>query len=1259
MASASAPDMLEPLHERDAVDCALDGELVDSPRLGDSRSNLSTKAPQNSERSQSTISTSAPSAACPAADVEVSESDEDECVDHSGLSRRSGLARAFTTPMPRLSTEQPGSVTNNSSFPPDRGKSGRQLWSQVRQRQSHGVTWSDGDGTGSSPLPSQKRKSFSLGPAVTALSAFRGLMSSLHSKKQAEDAAEEEVGGLAAQGDGYRGEPSLWRPNGDGCGKAPVVSEVELASGLTQYCIVSHKANVRELYEQVVVGEWDLQPPKLIISIMGGAGHMQMNDSIFDLESFSRGLVRAALRTGGWVITGGTASGVMDLVGKAMKTHDKQREVPCIGVLPFGALKRRWREAVDNEDGCSEWQASLLASDDERDNGIPLASVQENHTHVFMIDSGKIGGKAYGTETLFRAEFEQFLGKCQVETRSVTMASPRGSASIGEIPRVMILVNGGKFSLDSVLEAIQHGCPVVVCQGSGRVADTIVTLLKGSTEGRGKLDADECMDAALEHLKPDTANDSDKEKLLTIVRSRRVAVFSLAERLEEVIFRAMFDKSDDSVKGGAENQLILAVQWKCSNKYRDLCRQLVLECSRNSGTDQAALSPEGGYQFSRNMSNNEVAGGYQAAILTIFKRLVSCSSTDAHGEASVQCNRDKIDAGPIVDWLLEHYPLHMDKVEVSEDTLGRIRWDGLGQSKEKWYSMEGLLLWSVEVEAPVSVLKAIWMHMQDPCHAALATASACRQTAVSRHAYGSYTDSLLRKRLEDIADSFEKLAINLLTDLAQTTGLNPVEYIFQESQLWGGYTCFRLAHLLKCKMFVAAEFYRLAIDNYRMTPVPFELDKPQLNMRYKNPAKLLSVLFWPTGTGLRSRLDFYSTPYVKVYTHGLSRILFIILYSYTVFIGKLADGDPSLHEAMLFIWGCSFAMVEFQQLSSAPSFKEYISDPWNLLDCIHISTLLLTMSISFITADSKAAVNPLEKRLETLHCLNLLPSFFRVLQNFQISEYFGTLIMTVVGMGKDAMYFLVLLGIFALGFSCALTPILFPAGEARSKQGIFWSLWAIFGEVNDDARKAAEDMEWWLARRVAQILLYVLSLVSNVLLVNLLIAVMNNTYEDYQQHSHTEWAFFSASLVFDLDEVQILPPPLNLIETFWRIDDASSAEPVSDDMRDRSFRRMRSERPMLKRSTSKVKRGAINHSDMQQSQAKAAHQSLGDVDASEEEEVVRLRAENEELRGKNADMLAVIEASRLRGRTSILDEFTDAGRSARSSLAEPLFTARG
>ena len=58
---------------------------------------------------------------------------------------------------------------------------------------------------------------------------------------------------------------------------------------------------------------------------------------------FDRGLVSAAASTNAWVITGGTDTGVMKLVGNAFNSAGES--LPLIGVASYGCVKGR--EAFD------------------------------------------------------------------------------------------------------------------------------------------------------------------------------------------------------------------------------------------------------------------------------------------------------------------------------------------------------------------------------------------------------------------------------------------------------------------------------------------------------------------------------------------------------------------------------------------------------------------------------------------------------------------------------------------------------------------------------------------------------------------------------------------------------------------------------------------------------------------------------------------------------------------------------------------------
>merc|ERR1712025_1563090 len=103
--------------------------------------------------------------------------------------------------------------------------------------------------------------------------------------------------------------------------------------------------------------------------------------------------------------------------------------------------------------------------------------------------------------------------------------------------------------------------------------------------------------------------------------------------------------------------------------------------------------------------------------------------------------------------------------------------------------------------------------------------------------------------------------------------------------------------------------------------------------------------------------------------------MFIILYSYAAYSGRLVDSYSSLLEILLFLWGISLALVEVKQMRAAPTFRDYMEDLWNILDCLHISTLLCTQIATLVLGDRHAEKGDWDTVLENLHSINLLPSW--------------------------------------------------------------------------------------------------------------------------------------------------------------------------------------------------------------------------------------------------------------------------------------------
>eukprot|EP00435_Cladocopium_sp_Y103_P008136 s2327_g2.t1 len=320
-------------------------------------------------------------------------------------------------------------------------------------------------------------------------------------------------------------------------------------------------------------------------------------------------------------------------------------------------------------------------------------------------------------------------------------------------------------------------------------------------------------------------------------------------------------------------------------------------------------------------------------------------------------------------------------------------------------------------------------------------------------------------------------------------------------------------------MFVSATFYRLAVDLYWITPVPFHITKRQLNTKFLSWWAMLGLL-WNFQVCGFSLWEFLSIPSSQAWTHGVSRSLFVGLYSYAVFYRRavaiwqwikmlLTFGGISLVEALLFLWGLGLGYVEIKQLESN-GFQAHIHDFWNVLDALHITVLLGALILGVAFADRNEELNEMEHMLEITHAMNLLPCWIRVLQVLQLSDSWA----------QDALKFFILVVIFCFGFSCAITPILFRSGLERDEQGLTKALNKLTTLGGG-------------TRFVAVVLVYTLALVCNVLLVNLLIAVMNSTYEKNQAVSQTQWAYNRVEAVLEFDHENILPPPLNLLEPFF------------------------------------------------------------------------------------------------------------------------------
>ncbi|XP_058397538.1 transient receptor potential cation channel subfamily M member 7 isoform X4 [Diceros bicornis minor] len=225
-----------------------------------------------------------------------------------------------------------------------------------------------------------------------------------------------------------------------------------------------------EVILQLLLKEWQMELPKLVISVHGGMQKFELHPRIKQL--IGKGLIKAAVTTGAWILTGGVNTGVAKHVGDALKEHASRssRKICTIGIAPWGVIENR--NDLVGRDVVAPYQTLL--------NPLSKLNVLNNlHSHFILVDDGTVG--KYGAEVRLRRELEKTINQQRIHAR------------IGQgVPVVALIFEGGPNVILTVLEYLQESppVPVVVCEGTGRAADLLAYIHK-QTEGGNLPDAAE------------------------------------------------------------------------------------------------------------------------------------------------------------------------------------------------------------------------------------------------------------------------------------------------------------------------------------------------------------------------------------------------------------------------------------------------------------------------------------------------------------------------------------------------------------------------------------------------------------------------------------------------------------------------------------------------------------------------------------------------------------------------------------------------
>jgi hypothetical protein len=220
---------------------------------------------------------------------------------------------------------------------------------------------------------------------------------------------------------------------GDSTAQGLTTSVINFAQGRSARLLIAGDGDA-----SLIASSLNLPQPHAVILIIGGADDLDDKLKPELEELFSRGIARAAIDVNAVIIDGGTNSGVMSLMGQAVA--DRGRRTPLIGVAPQGKVTYPGGPAEGSIEGA--------------------AALDPNHSHFVLAQRADWGGEA-----------DIMFGLANGLSENIAVLT--------------VLVNGGPIAKDEVLRSVRSQWPIVVIEGSGRIADEIAGYSRAGKEPEG------------------------------------------------------------------------------------------------------------------------------------------------------------------------------------------------------------------------------------------------------------------------------------------------------------------------------------------------------------------------------------------------------------------------------------------------------------------------------------------------------------------------------------------------------------------------------------------------------------------------------------------------------------------------------------------------------------------------------------------------------------------------------------------------------
>ncbi|XP_053140753.1 transient receptor potential cation channel subfamily M member 8-like isoform X3 [Hemicordylus capensis] len=909
-----------------------------------------------------------------------------------------------------------------------------------------------------------------------------------------------------------------------------------------KYIRLSYDTDSETLYD-LMTQHWHLKTPNLIISVTGGAKNFALKPRMRKIVSR---LIYIAQSKGAWIFTGGTHYGLMKYIGEVVRdntiSRTSEENVVAIGIAAWGMVSNR-DSLIRSCDAEASYSAQYIMDDLKRD---PLYCLDNNHTHLILVDNGTHGCPA--TEAKLRTQLEKYISE------RIIPDSNYG----GKIPIVCFAQGGGKETLKAINTAVKSKIPCVVVEGSGQIADVVASLV----EAEGTVTSSSVKERLLRYLPRTLSRLTEEETeswirwikevlesphLLTVIKIEEAGDEIVSNAISFALYKAFSTNEQD--KDNWNGQLKLLLEWN----QLDLASEEIFTNDRHWESADlqdvmftalvkdrpkfVRLFLENGLNLRKFLTNEVLTELYTNNFSSlVFKNLQIAKNS--YNDALLT----------FVWKMVEDFRRGIKKED--KNIKDEIEIQLLDVSLITRHPLQALFIWAV-LQNKKELSKVIWEQTRGCTLAALGASKLLKSLAKVKNDINAAGES------EELANEYETRAVELFTECYSGDEDLAEQLLIYSCEAWGGSNCLELAVEAKDQQFIAQP----GVQNFLSKQWYGEISRDTKNWKIILCLFLFPLIgcgfisFRKKPTDNRKKLflyyvSFFTSPFVVFSWTVIFYIAFLLLFAYVLLMDF--QKEPTTLELILYVLVFILLCDEVRQWYMNGS--KYFKDLWNVMDSLGIFYFIAGIVFRLYSSNETAWYSG-----RVIFCLDYIIFTLRLIHIFTVSRNLGPKIIMLQRMMIDVFFFLFLFAVWMVAFGVARQGIL-RKNEHRwewiFRSVIYEPYLAMFGQYPDDIDATTYSFQHctfngneskplcvevdsnnhprfpeWIT--IPLVCIYMLS--TNILLVNLLIAMFGYTVGSVQENNDQVWKFQRYFLVQEYCNRLTIPFPFVIFAYIYMV----------------------------------------------------------------------------------------------------------------------------